>query len=191
MEHMRIKKDHQSDEIEECKPFLFILMKVMKYHQYLELTLENLPDYGDIKDIVSRYETLKQTNIELSTRATETNDETERCRLCLETIHSEKHRLILSYNNTLSKNQALLEAKQTARHRQKVENSGLTSQKQERSLLVSQIKLAVSNLYGISQKYLQKKVSTQIDTQTQLKEIQVFCTDLEQNIFEVQNNKEI
>lgn len=40
----------------------------MKYHQYLEQTLELLPDYGDIKDIVSRHETLKQTNSELMSR---------------------------------------------------------------------------------------------------------------------------
>lgn len=52
----------------------------MKYHQFLESTLELLPDYGDIRDIISRYETLKQTNLELMERAAHTQAESEKQR---------------------------------------------------------------------------------------------------------------
>lgn len=52
----------------------------MKYHQFLESALELLPEYGDIRDIISRFETLKQTNTELMERATTTQTEAEKQR---------------------------------------------------------------------------------------------------------------
>lgn len=49
----------------------------MKYHQFLESTLELFPEYGDIRDIIARYETLKQTNMELMQRSANTQSEAE------------------------------------------------------------------------------------------------------------------
>lgn len=77
------KKDVQVQQIDQ----------LMKYHSFLEHTLEHLPDYGDIRDIISRHETLKQTNTELLSKSTTTGTEIEQHRETFKSINKVRIRL--------------------------------------------------------------------------------------------------
>lgn len=51
------------------------------YQRYLESVLETVGEFGEIKDLISRYDTLSATNGELIERARTAQEKTESSRL--------------------------------------------------------------------------------------------------------------
>jgi hypothetical protein len=54
---------------------------VLVYQKYLESILEMVDDFGEVKDIIARHDTLVATNEELMIRARETQERNEKERL--------------------------------------------------------------------------------------------------------------
>jgi ribosomal protein RSM22 (predicted rRNA methylase) len=61
------KKERQSQAIEVN----------LSYHKYLESLLEGSTEYAEVKDIISRYDTLSAANQELLDRARAAQEKTE------------------------------------------------------------------------------------------------------------------
>ncbi|TPX70847.1 hypothetical protein SpCBS45565_g01435 [Spizellomyces sp. 'palustris'] len=58
----------------------------LAYQRYLESVLENVEEFGEVKDIIGRFDTLAATNAELLDRAREAQDKTEKDRMAF--LHS-------------------------------------------------------------------------------------------------------
>ena len=52
----------------------------LSYQRYLESVLESVEEFGEVKDIIARFDTLAATNAELMERAREAQEKTERDR---------------------------------------------------------------------------------------------------------------
>ena len=52
----------------------------MTFQRYLESILENVQDFGEVKDIISRFDTLSATNQELLDRSKKAQEKTEKDR---------------------------------------------------------------------------------------------------------------
>jgi hypothetical protein len=58
----------------------------MRYQRFLEAVMEQVPDYGDIKDVISRYDTLMNTHNELLERSRRIQEELENRRTLSEQL---------------------------------------------------------------------------------------------------------
>ncbi|KAJ3299595.1 Cilia- and flagella-associated protein 73 [Borealophlyctis nickersoniae] len=65
------KKDRQSKSVETN----------LSYQRYMESVLETVEEFGEVKDIIGRFDTLAATNGELIERSRNASDKTERDRL--------------------------------------------------------------------------------------------------------------
>jgi hypothetical protein len=52
----------------------------LTFQRYLESILENVADFGEVKDIISRFDTLAATNQELLDRSKKAQEKTEKDR---------------------------------------------------------------------------------------------------------------
>jgi hypothetical protein len=64
----------------------------MRYQRFLEAVMEQVPDYGDIKDVISRYDTLMNTHNELLERSRRIQEELENRRTLSEQLSEVTHR---------------------------------------------------------------------------------------------------
>lgn len=53
----------------------------LSYQRYLESVIESVGDFGEVKDLISRYDTLSATNQELVERARQAQEQTEKDRV--------------------------------------------------------------------------------------------------------------
>ncbi|KAI9203153.1 uncharacterized protein BJ171DRAFT_425735 [Polychytrium aggregatum] len=171
------KKDRQAHIIEAFMPF----------QSYLESVLENTDDFGEVKDILARFDTLCATNGELIDRAREAQERTERDRLQFSLSTEEKNNLILNYNNEIAKLQTRLEESQLKSAKWQAEYDSTLNSVSQKTLLVGQIKMAASNLFQLVKTHLNNRVNTSVDTLNQLDKIQQFMLDLNQITSEIQS----
>ncbi|KAI9329736.1 hypothetical protein BDR26DRAFT_909372 [Obelidium mucronatum] len=150
----------------------------LTYQKYLESVLETTEEFGEVKDIISRFDTLAATNQELIDRAREAQERTERDRAMLINSTEEKNNLILNCNNDIAKLQTRLEEAQMRSAKCQLEWDQTLKNATAKTLELGQIKMASSNLFNIVKTHLNSKLLTTTDTMVQLDKIQQFMIDL-------------
>jgi hypothetical protein len=148
----------------------------------LESILEIAEGFGEIRDLLSRFDTLSATNAELQERSHLAQDKHEAERVAFVSRTEEKNTTILNMNNTI----ALLKMKledieaQSSRWQSAIETSMRTAT--EKSLQVGQICMATNNLFNLVKIHLNNRVTHTADTLNQLDKIQQFLIDLSEII---------
>ncbi|KAJ3304228.1 Cilia- and flagella-associated protein 73 [Kappamyces sp. JEL0829] len=125
------KKDTQGDVIE----------KNMVFHSYLENLLENNSEYVEVKDIISRFDTLAATNAELLERSRQAQEKTESDRQAFTISSEEKNNMILNCNNQIAKLQAKLEEAKSNSAKWQGELDDVLKNASQKSLLLGQVKM--------------------------------------------------
>ncbi|KAJ3191374.1 Cilia- and flagella-associated protein 73 [Irineochytrium annulatum] len=146
--------------------------------RYLEMVLESVEEFGEVKDIIARYDTLSATNAELLERAREAQERTEKDRLSFVTSTEEKNNIILNFNNEIAKLQTRLEETQFRSGKWQSEWDQTLKNATSKSLLIGQIKMATNNLFNLVKVHLSSRLPNSTETLTQLDKIQQFITDL-------------
>jgi myosin heavy subunit len=119
----------------------------MKYQKYLEIVQEKVPeDYPEILDLVHRYNTLKETNIDLSKNQFQHEEETELKRNELTFFQKEKNTEILNINNEIATLQNQLETKDNLGVRLQQEADFHVKMLKKKTLQLGQIFMAIENL---------------------------------------------
>ncbi|KNC98287.1 uncharacterized protein SPPG_09394 [Spizellomyces punctatus DAOM BR117] len=150
----------------------------LAYQRYLESVLENVEEFGEVKDIIGRFDTLAATNAELLDRAREAQDRTEKDRMAFLHSTEEKNTTILNYNNDIAKLQTKLEELQFRSAKWQSECDQTMNNATQKSLLLGQIKMATNNLFNLVKSHLNNRLNTTNDTLVQLDKIQQFILDL-------------
>ncbi|KAJ3394431.1 Cilia- and flagella-associated protein 73 [Entophlyctis sp. JEL0112] len=150
----------------------------LMYQRFLESVLESTEEFGEIKDIIARFDTLAATNQELIDRARESQDRIERDRAMLINSTEEKNTLILNFNNEIAKLQTRLEEAQMKSAKCQLEWDQTLKNATAKTLELGQIKMATNNLFSIVKTHLNSKQSNVTDTKVQLDRIQQFILDL-------------
>ncbi|KAI8801735.1 hypothetical protein BJ742DRAFT_749399 [Cladochytrium replicatum] len=157
------------------------------FQKYLESVLETTDEFGEVKDILSRYDTLSATNAELIERARNAQERTERDRLIFMHSSEEKNNIVLNYNNEIAKLQTKLEESQARTAKWQAECDIALKNATQKSLLLGQVKMATNNLFNLVKVHLNNRLNTSIDTITQLDKIQQFILDLSAIATEIEN----
>ncbi|KAJ3342484.1 Cilia- and flagella-associated protein 73 [Gonapodya sp. JEL0774] len=157
------------------------------FQQYLESILETTDEFGEIKDIIARYDTLSATNLELLERARMAQERNEKLRLEFAKATESKNTVILNYNNQLARLQKKLEDSQgrTAALQNSLDDHSRTAK--QKSLLIGQVKIsnatrnlrATNNLFALVRAHLQNRTPASTDTFDQLDKIAQFIADLQ------------
>ncbi|KAJ3125373.1 Cilia- and flagella-associated protein 73 [Nowakowskiella sp. JEL0407] len=119
-----------------------IVDKNLIYQRFLESVLESTDEFGETKDILSRYDTLAATNIELIERARDAQERTERDRIAFTQSTEEKNNRILNYNNEIAKLQTKLEECQSRSAKWQAEWDQTLKTATQKSLLLGQVKIS-------------------------------------------------
>ncbi|KAJ3221289.1 Cilia- and flagella-associated protein 73 [Clydaea vesicula] len=164
------KKEHQ----------LQIVDTNLSYQRYLESVIETVGEYGEVKDLIARYDTLAATNSELVERARNAQEKTERDRLNFIQSSEEKNNTILNCNNIIAKLQTKLEESQLKSGKWQSEWDHTLENATHKTLLLGQIKMATNNLFTLVKSHLNNRLNNTNDTLSQLDKIQQFICDLNQ-----------
>ncbi|KAI8921350.1 hypothetical protein DFJ77DRAFT_482579 [Powellomyces hirtus] len=162
------KKDRQTKAVETN----------LAYQRYLEAVLENVEEFGEVKDIIGRFDTLAATNKELLERSREAQERTERDRAGFLHSTEEKNNIMLNYNNDIAKLQTKLEEMQLRSAKWQSECDHTMNNATQKSLLLGQIKMATNNLFNLVKSHLNNRLNGTGDTVVQLDKIQQFIIDL-------------
>ncbi|KNE59639.1 hypothetical protein AMAG_03892 [Allomyces macrogynus ATCC 38327] len=137
------------------------------------VVLTNLVD-PQIRDLLSRHDTLAATNAELSERARAAQDRTEAERLAFQVRTEESNTRILNMNNAIAALKVRheeLEAK-SSQWQAAIESSMRNAT--QKSLELGQIRMASHNLFNLVKLHLNNRVTSTADTLAQLDKIQQF-----------------
>ncbi|RKO98124.1 hypothetical protein CXG81DRAFT_30000 [Caulochytrium protostelioides] len=150
------------------------------FHQrYLEHFIECNDDYGELQDIVARHTNLASTNVELSAKRTRVlqsiDDQTAALAAALQK-HSD---MTLESNNTIAMLQAKLEAAQNQTAKAQAHYQRAASGVSHRTLLLSQVKMATSNLVTTIRSHFEGRMANVTTTMEQLDAIHVVISDLD------------
>ncbi|KNE61324.1 hypothetical protein AMAG_07061 [Allomyces macrogynus ATCC 38327] len=182
-------RDAKEQEIAKLKELAEKLSKVrvrqeravrqgQHYQRYLESILEVSDGFAEIRDLLSRHDTLTATNAELSERARAAQDRTEVERLAFQVRTEESNTRILNMNNAIAALKVRyeeLEAK-SSQWQAAIESSMRNAT--QKSLELGQIRMASHNLFNLVKLHLNNRVTSTADTLAQLDKIQQFILDL-------------
>ncbi|KAI8826009.1 uncharacterized protein EV422DRAFT_491734 [Fimicolochytrium jonesii] len=150
----------------------------LAYQRYLELLLETVEEFSEVKDIIARFDTLAATNSALLDRAREAQERTERDRSGFVHSTEEKNTTILNQNNEIAKLQSKLEHLQSRTTKLQSECDQTINNATQKSLLLGQIKMATNNLFQLVKSHVNNRLVATGSTVVQLEKIQQFILDL-------------
>ncbi|KAI8919546.1 hypothetical protein BC831DRAFT_481471 [Entophlyctis helioformis] len=150
------------------------------FQRYLEGVLESGDEFAEIKDIISRYDTLSATNGELIERARNAQEKTEKDRQAFLASSEEKNNVILNRNNEIARLQTKLEEMQSRSAKWQSELDQTLKNATQKSLLLGQVKMATNNLFNVVKSHLNNRLNSTTDTLAQLDKIGQFIVDLTQ-----------
>ncbi|KAL5477714.1 hypothetical protein EMCRGX_G024549 [Ephydatia muelleri] len=167
------------------------LKKYTIYRQFLEKVVEQSDEFDETQEIISRYETLKQTREDLLDREHRNQDSIETERTDLIKFTEERTNEILGYNNELANLQTILEEVQSETVKWESEWARIQTTAAKKTLLLGQIKMATHNLLTLMYKHLQKKMPPSEAGQTllQLEKVQTFIKDLTEITNEIKRHE--
>ncbi|KXS11341.1 hypothetical protein M427DRAFT_115025 [Gonapodya prolifera JEL478] len=184
---LRELKDHEIERLKEAVERLGrqrerqvrAVENNLIFQHYLESILETTDEFGEIKDVIARFDTLAATNAELVERARVAQEKNEAVRGEFARAAETKNTVILNHNNHLASLQRRLE---DAQARSSMLQAALDEQARAakgKSLLVGQIKMATTNLFSLVRAHLQNRIPPSSDTFDQLDKIAQFVVDLQ------------
>ncbi|CAG2203986.1 unnamed protein product [Mytilus edulis] len=169
----RDSKKHKDKEIEKLKVEKSKLEKDKSklqekldrfkiYHTYMEKVLEAGEEFGEMRDIIARYDTLTAT-------------------------HEEKDNEILSCNNQLSGLQTQLDTAQSEAVKWESAWTHIKNTAATKTLTLGRIKMAARNLYQLVKRH-QRQSAEEEETHEQLAQIQMFLFDLKDIVQELKRS---
>ncbi|TPX34963.1 hypothetical protein SeMB42_g07240 [Synchytrium endobioticum] len=150
------------------------------YQRYLESVQEAFPEFGEVRDIIVRFDTLMATNTELADRAHAAQEASEKERAAFARSCESRNNMILSCNNDIAKLQSRLEDAQRNTARWQAELDHAMRGATEKSLVLGQVKLATANLFNLVRQHLNGRLNSTSDTLIQMDRIGQFILDLSQ-----------
>jgi len=159
------------------------LHKSSVFHKFMEKVHESAEEFGEVRDIMDRYDTLVATHCDLVERDQMNQDAIEIEKALLIKFTEEKNNEILNCNNQLAELQTRLDKAQSKAVKWESKWAQIQNTAAKRTLLLGRIKIATHNLFQIVNKHLKQKVPDSIkvdDTNTQLEKIRNFILDLNQ-----------
>ncbi|TPX32125.1 hypothetical protein SmJEL517_g04704 [Synchytrium microbalum] len=150
------------------------------YQRYLESVQEAFPEFGEVRDIIVRFDTLMATNTELAERAHAAQEDSEKERAAFAKSCETRNNTMLSCNNEIAKLQARFEDAQRKTARWQAELDHAMRGATEKSLVLGQVKLATSNLFNLVRQHLNGRLNGTSDTLIQMDRIGQFILDLSQ-----------
>jgi chromosome segregation ATPase len=121
--------------------------KNLKYQEYLENVVHYLSkDFPEISDVLNRYKTLKDVNIDLNQKQREDDSETEKAQREFLSFRKENENVILNYGNEVAELQIRLEICKNRTMRLQNEIDLSNYEISEKTLELGQIISSVSNI---------------------------------------------
>lgn len=164
-----------------------VLDKHVVYQQYMDSVLEITEEFGEIRELVARHDTLAATNEDLKERQRQNLEQLEGYRVALVKFTEEKNNDILNYNNQLANLQTKLEKEIERAMKWDSHWNSIMSKAAKKTLLLGQIKMATHNLFNLVNKHLQMRLDHQ-NTVPQLEKIQEFIQDLSEITSQVEHS---
>jgi len=152
------------------------------FQKYMERVQEASEEFSEIRDIISRYDTLVATHLDLLERDQKNQDNIEAEKARLTRFTEEKNNEILSCNNQLAQLQTRLDRAQSKAVKWESKWAHIQNTAATKTLLLGRIKIATHNLFQLVNKHLKQPIASVAldDTTSQLDKIQVFIQDLTQ-----------
>nr|KAI8747605.1 putative coiled-coil domain-containing protein 42 [Biomphalaria glabrata] len=189
---LKKQKDREIERVKEeteayQKQKEMLQKKVEKYvifHNYMDKVLEAGEDFHEIRDIITRWDTLTATHQDLLERDQLNHEKVEKQRQDLMKYMEEKENQVLNYNNQLSTLQTRLDAAQSEAVKWESKWTHIKNTAAKKTLLLGRIKMATHNLYQLVRSH-QNQLDDVEDTTEQLIQIQLFVQDLNQITSEI------
>ncbi|BFZ07572.1 hypothetical protein BsWGS_10611 [Bradybaena similaris] len=160
------------------------LNKYTQFQQYMDKVLEAGQDFHEIRDIITRWDTLTATHADLLERDQKNHDRIEKQRQDLMKYLEEKENQVLNYNNQLSGLQTRFDVAQSEAVKWESRWTHINTTAAKKTLLLGRIKMATHNLYQLVKSH-QNQLDDVEDTAEQLSQIQQFVQDLNQITTEI------
>ncbi|RUS83165.1 hypothetical protein EGW08_009065 [Elysia chlorotica] len=160
------------------------LEKYTIFHTFMDKVQEAGEDFHEIRDIITRWDTLNATHTDLLETEQKNQDRVENQRQELMKYMEEKENQVLNYNNQLSGLQTRLDAAQSEAVKWESRWTHIKNTAAKKTLLLGRIKMATHNLYQLVKSH-QNQTDELEDTTEQLTQIQQFVQDLNQITSEI------
>jgi len=150
------------------------------FQRFMEKTLESADEFQEVREIIGRYDTLKQTHADLLGKQNRQQDAYEGLKQDFVKYSEEKNNLNLDYNNQLAKLQTKLDDSNSQAAQWDAEWNHIKSTAAHKTLMLGRIKMATHNLFTLITKH-QPKLGHNVnldDTNEQLERIKMFIQDL-------------
>ncbi|KAI9176031.1 hypothetical protein H9P43_006395 [Blastocladiella emersonii ATCC 22665] len=154
----------------------------MHYQRYLESILEVAEGFSEIRDLLSRFDTLSMTNAELVDRARVAQDRNEAERQAFQARGEEKNTTILNLNNTIATLKLRLEELEARSAAWQLAIERSMHGARQKSLELGQVRMATNNLFNLVKLHLNNRVTSTTKALDQLDKIQQFILDLSEII---------
>ena len=161
---------------EESNKLNELVKKNMKYTHYLEMVQESVPeDYPEISDLVNRYNTLKDANMDLTQSQAAHEGENDDKRANFGTYSKERTNDILNNNNEIASLQKKLEVVESDVVKNQHDLDINVRNVSDKTLVLGEILMAVGNLlqrstsgiHGAILKHTETKNSTEANTSSE------------------------
>ncbi|XP_067928968.1 coiled-coil domain-containing protein 42 homolog [Watersipora subatra] len=155
------------------------LDKLVVYQKYLEKVIESAEEFHEIREILSRHDTLTSTYQDLLDRDHLNQEKVEKEKSRLSKYTEDKNNEILGYNNQLSGLQTRFDKAQSKAAFWESKWTHIKNTAASKTLELGKIKMATHNLYLLVMNRQRGGVGETVEeTADQLDKIQVFIQDL-------------
>ncbi|XP_075247885.1 coiled-coil domain-containing protein 42 homolog isoform X2 [Convolutriloba macropyga] len=155
------------------------------YHDYmLEVWRVSDGEFDDVADIINRYSRFRDTYQDLEARDIANSEELTKMRSEFAINFERRNTQIVELTNNLNSHQKEIEDLERSSHEWENKLNRLQISSANKNLMLSQIKLAIDNLFYIVNKYIKIKRGGE-NTVDKLHKIQAFIFDLDEVVQEV------
>lgn len=141
------KKEYLRILEEKSKRIEFKVLAMKKYEQYLDNVRDCNPDeYQELQDILSRYKTLKSSNVKLSSNLSELEKNLDDLKNSVNQYEKSMKTEIMTLNNDIANLQQKFEAIEDQKNKLKSEAEESTSKKLNKVSDLARILMAIDNL---------------------------------------------
>lgn len=162
----------------ECKQMKNKQDAYMTFNSFMLRILNDTEEFNEIRDIISRYDTLISTYKDLVEAEQRNQDMIERIKQNTLRETEEKHNEILGYNNLLSNLQSEVEYHESKSLFWESKWNHIKNTASKEALKSGQIKMATRNLYNVIKTYQEQIITEEVTTLQQLNYVRIFGEDL-------------
>ncbi|CAE1323615.1 Coiled-coil domain-containing protein 42 like-2,Coiled-coil domain-containing protein 42 homolog [Acanthosepion pharaonis] len=162
----------------ECKQMKNKQDAYMIFNSFMLRILNDTEEFNEIRDIISRYDTLISTYKDLVEAEQRNQDMIEKIKQNTLRETEEKHNEILGYNNLLSNLQSEVEYYESKALFWESKWNHIKNTASKEALKSGQIKMATRNLYNVIKTYQEQIITEEVTTLQQLNYVRIFGEDL-------------